>query len=109
MADENITWDEALKSDFVKLVEGEQKTIFIKDWTLKKVFKFDKECVEFATKVTEEDGEEVNKIYTTVSKPLQYTLGPILKDLNPEEGVKISIIKVGDKKNVKYSMKVVKK
>ena len=103
-----VGWDEAVTSgSFVTLTEDEPKTIFIKNWKLVKAEKFGKEQVELIADCTEEDGKEVEKSFTTTSNRLKKKLRAILEHEDKEKGVKISIIKIGEKFNTNYSTKKV--
>ena len=121
MADEEINWDEATKSgNFVDLKDGEMKQLTIKNWKLVEVDKFGKKQIEFVSEVVEEDGEKFpnviwngdkaddGKLFTTTSVRLKKKLRPILDGKNPSDIVSMSIMKVGDKFDIQYSVKEVK-
>lgn len=112
MAETTVTWDEAVSNtNFVTLEADEPKTIYIKDWKLvketKKLGDKEKEVVEFRSACIEEDGEKVEKQFTTVSNRLKKKLRDILEDMDPAIGCKLTIIKVGDKFQTQYSVKKV--
>lgn len=108
MTETKISWDDALTSgDYVSLQQDEPKTVFIKNWYFEKVDKFGKEQIELIAQCSEEDNESVDKKFTTTSNRLKKKLRPVLEGKDPKEGIKISIIMVGDKFNTQYSVKEV--
>ena len=109
MSEENITWDEATASDgFIKLEADKEKILLLKNFKLVKVDKFNKEQIEFQADVVEEDGKKVeDKLFTTSSKRLKSKLRPLFEDKKAEDQVKISILKVGDRFDTQYSVKVI--
>lgn len=110
MAEEiEVSWDEALSSgNWVSLEQDEAKVVTITEWKLVKLEKFGAETVELQAKAVEEDGEVVDKEFTTTSNRLKKKLKDILSDRKPEEKVKLSIMKVGEKFNTQYSVKEIK-
>jgi len=111
MAEEEITWDDAISSGkYVKLETEETKKIVITNWKLEEVEKFGNKQVEFMSEVIEEDGEEITgeRFFTSVSNRLKKKLRPILEGKKSGDEVKISIIKIGDKFNTNYSVKELK-
>lgn len=101
-----VSWDEATKSgDYISLEEGETKVIHIKEWKLVEIEKFDKKQVELQARCVEEDGEAVEKKFTTTSNRLKKKLRPLLEEADVSAGVKLSIVKVGDKFTTQYSVK----
>lgn len=112
MADK-ITWDDAINSgNFVKLEVGEPKQITITNWELvevEKEFNNKKETkVELQADVVMEDGEEVEKRFTTTSNRLKKGLRPILENREPTEEVKLNIVMVGESFQTQYSVKEAK-
>jgi len=102
---EDISWDDAIKaSGFVNLAVDEEKKITITNWKFEKVTKFNKDGVEFVADCKEEDGVVVDKKFTTMSSRMKKKLRPILENKKPEELVKLSIIKVGDKFDTQFSV-----
>lgn len=96
--DIDITWDEATSSSgFVKFEAEETKILKITNWKLEKIEKFNKEQIELVADVLEEDGETVEKKFTTTSNRLKKKLRPLLETKKPEETITISVLKVGDK------------
>ena len=103
-----VSWDEAVaNAGFVTFEEGTPKIIRIINWKLIKVDKFKKEQVEFQADCIEEDGEKVDKQFTTVSNRLKTKLRTLLEDKTQAVGAVISVIKVGDKFDTQYSVKLV--
>jgi len=110
MEETNVTWDEAITSgNYIKLETDETKIITLTNWQLNKVTKSfnneTKELVEFHCDVVEEDGKPVEKTFTTTSNRLKLKLKEVLQNTKPEDLVKISMIKVGEKFGVQYSVK----
>ena len=109
MAEENITWDDAISSGaFIKLKEGESKVLKITNWKLEKVDKFGAEQVELSADVLLEDGQQVEKEFSTTSNRLKSKLRPILEGKDKTGMITVSIIKVGDKFDTQYAVKEVK-
>lgn len=107
--EEIVSWDEALTSgNWIKLEQDETKVVKITNWKLVKLEKFGQEQVEFQSDVLEEDGKEVEKFFTTTSNRLKTKLKGVLVERKPTEEVKLSVLKVGDKFSVQYSIKEVK-
>ena len=105
-----VTWDEAISSGaWVNLEQDEAKTIVITNWRLVRLEKFGEQTVEFQADVLEEDGETVEKQFTTTSNRLKKKLKEVLSDKKNSEKIKLSIIKVGEKFNTQYSVKEIKK
>jgi len=106
MAEEEVNWENATKSgNFVSLKEDEEKTLTLTNWRLEEVEKFGKETIEFVADVLKEDGEDVEKKFTTSSLRLKKKLRPIFEKHEPSEIVTISILRVGDKFDTQYSVK----
>ena len=110
MAEENITWNDAISSSgFVRLEEDKEKVIIIRNWTFERVDKFGEEQIEFQADCIEEDGEKVEgKQFTTTSSRLKRKLRPIFEGKDNTIDIKISILKVGDKFDTQYSIKEIK-
>ena len=109
MTDEKVTWDDALTSSgFVKLETDEQKILVLTHYTLVEVDKFGDKQIEFQADCVEEDGEAVEKQFTTISNRLKKKLRPIFENKTSEDKVKLSILKIGDKYNTNYSIKELK-
>ena len=109
MAEEiEVTWDDAITSgSWISFDQDETKVIVVTDWKLVKLEKFGEQTVEFQSKVTEEDGEVVDKEFTTTSNRLKKKLKDILMTKLVTDKVKLSIMKVGEKFNTQYSVKEV--
>jgi hypothetical protein len=106
MAEEEVNWENATKSgNFVSLKEDEEKTLTLTNWRLEEVEKFGKETIEFVADVLKEDGEDVEKKFTTSSLRLKKKLRPVFEKHQPSEIVTISILRVGDKFDTQYSVK----
>ena len=107
-----INWGEATSSDkYVGFEEGENKELVIKDWKLEEVEKFGKKSIEFSAEVVEEDGKdktdlEEPKLLTTTSRRLKKALRPILEGRDPTQPVKVTVLKIGDKFDTQYSVKL---
>jgi hypothetical protein len=104
---EEIGWDEAITTGagFVQLETDKMKELFIKNWKFDRVEKFGKKDVEFLSECTEEDGQKVEKKFTTISNRLKSKLRPVLENKDASKGVRLSIIMVGEKFNTQYSVK----
>jgi len=110
MTSETIGWDDALKGSgkFIGFKTDEQKIIVVTNWRFEQNPKDAKVAAgEIALKadVVEEDGEAVEKILDISSNRLKRKLRPILEGKNPDQKVKISVLKVGDKFDTQYSVK----
>lgn len=106
MADE-ISWDEAVKSaGFVRLEQDENKEITVKNWRLEEVEKFGEKTIEFQADCIEEDGEKVDKQFTTTSNRLKKKLRPIFENKQSSDEVKISIMMVGEKFNTQFPIAI---
>ena len=109
MAEENVTWDDAISSGaYVKLVEGETKVLKMTNWKLEKVDKFGSEQVELSADVLMEDGEQVEKEFSTTSNRLKGKLRPILEGKDKTGIVEVSLIKIGTQFDTQYAVKEVK-
>ena len=107
---EEITWDEATKTDskFVKFEQDEPKILVMKNWKLVEVDKFGAKKIELQADVIEEDGEACEKVFENSSVRLKKKLRPILEEADSTKPVKVSIIMVGEKYKTEYSCKEVK-
>mgnify|MGYP004004903377 CR=1 FL=1 len=110
----SISWSEATASDrFVGFEEGENKELVIKEWKLEEVEKFGKKSVEFSAIVVEEDKKDMTyleepKLFTATSRRLKKALRPLLEDKDPKTPVRITVLKIGDKFDTQYSVKLLK-
>ena len=107
-----VSWDEAISGgNFVKLEAEETKLITIKNWKLvetEKEFSGKKETkIEFQSECIEEDGVKVDKIFNSSSNRLKTKLRAVLEGTNQSDELKLSIIMVGSKFSVQYSVKLV--
>lgn len=111
----SINWDDVLNSNFVKLEEGTPKTLVLVAWKVQDKFK-DKDGslkpgIEFT--VGEEDGVKLNlekpKTWTLTAQKALAQLKPIIEraEAAGKNSIKISVVKVGDKAETKYSIKEV--
>ena len=119
MAEENITWDDAIDSGkYVKFTQDPEdntgklflpKVIVITNWVFKNVDKFEKKQVEFVSDCVEEDGEKVEeKFFTATSTRMKTALRPILENKDNTDRVKISILKTGKAYDTQYFIKEIK-
>ena len=110
----SISWSEATASDrFVGFEENEDKVLVINNWKLEEVEKFGKKGIEFSAEVIEEDGKDLTgldepKLLTTTSRRLKKALRPLVENADPKTPLKIKVLKIGDKFDTKYSVKLVK-
>ena len=103
-------WDEATRSgNYVSFETDKEKILVLTNWKLIKTDKFGKDEVEFEADVVEEDGKAtVERKFSTTSTRLKKKLRPLLEEKNPQEDrVKISVLKVGERYDTQYSVKVV--
>ena len=112
MSEENISWDEATQSSgFVTIEVDKEKKLVLTNVKLEKKAadaKFGAGKVEFIADVVEEDGSIVSdKVFNTTSTRLKQKLRPIFENKKPEDKTKISILQVGEKFNVQYSVRLV--
>jgi len=115
MAEENITWDDAISSGnyvrFKKIdgsTEYENKVLTVTNWKLEEVDKFGEKQIELSMDVLKEDGNDVEKMFTTVSNRLKSKLRPILENRPVSDIVTVDILPVGEAFNRIYSVKEVK-
>ena len=114
MAEEEISWDEAVKSgEFVQLEEDTEKTLVLTKHRLVRRgndVAVAKGEVEFVAEVVTEDGETPpqERKFTTTSKRLKKKLRPIFENKKPEDQTTLTILRVGDKFDTQYSVKEVK-
>lgn len=105
MTEEQITWDEALdNNNYVRLEEDKQVTLLLTEWKLQRVEKFGEELVEFTSKVLEENGVPVDKLFSTTSNRLKSKLRPIFQNLQGQEKVRISILPIGSNFERQYGV-----
>ncbi len=112
MTENEITWDEATRSgNYVELVPDKEKILLLTNIKLEKKpsdAKIAPGEIELTADVLEEDGEEVKEVvFNTTSKRLKQKLRPILENAKPEDKIKVSILRVGDKFATQYSCKLV--
>lgn len=110
MTNDNIGWDDALKGSgkFVSLKSDESKVLVLTNWRFEENPKDSKVAagqIAFKADVTEEDGEPCEKTFDTASNRLKKKLRPIFEGKPATEKVKISILRVGDRFDVQYSVK----
>lgn len=109
MTKDEIGWDDALSSGkYVQLVADEEKKLIITNWRFEEVEKFKDKQIELQADCIEEDGETVEKEFTTTSNRLKKKLRPILEDKDNSEQVSISVMKVGEAFETQYSVKELK-
>lgn len=107
MTNEEIGWDEAITGGaYVKLVTDDPKVINIRNWKLVKTEKFGEEQVELQADCTEEDGQPCQKEFNTSSNRLKKKLRPLLEGKDPTEGIKLSIIMVGEKFDTQFPIAI---
>ena len=110
MTEENqeLTWDEAVNtSGFVQLENDMAKILVLQNVRLEKRPMDAKVAggeIELIADVVEEDGEVVEKKFTTTSKRLKQKLRPILEGKLPADKTKVSILRVGEKFNTQFSV-----
>lgn len=102
-------WDDATRvGNFVVLEQDTEKVLVITNWELQYIDKFDKEQIELTADVAEEDGKKVeDRKFSTTSSRLKKKLRPLLEGKDRTTRVKVSILKVGDKFDTQYSVKLV--
>lgn len=106
MSDE-ITWDDAIDSgNFITLESDKEKIMTIDGWDWNPVEKFQKKEIEFVGNVIEEDGKKVEKKFTTTSNRLKKKLRPLLEGKPKTDTFKLSVLKVGEKFDTQYSVKL---
>ena len=106
---ENISWDEATQNaGFVVIKPETEKVITLTNWRFEKKDMSSKIApgeIEFVADCIEDDGEAVEKVFSTTSKRLKAKLRPIFEDKDNTESVKITILRVGEQFNTQYSVK----
>lgn len=109
MTDESITWDDATKNtNYVALETDEEKIVVIQNWKFVQRpmdAPIAKGEIEFVADCIEEDGEKIEKQFTTTSKRLKLKLRPLLEDKDNTKPIKISILRIGAQFNIQYSIK----
>jgi len=103
-----INWEEMLGGNFIKLVNGEAKTMVLKSWQPQTAFKDDagnpKKGLVF--EVTEEDGTACEKSWTVTAIRALVKLRPILEKA-ADSPVKVSVVRVGEGKSTQYNVQEV--
>lgn len=104
-----ITWDDATaSSNFVTLTTEEEKKLVLTNWKLTRRPMDNKIApgkYEFIADCIEEDGDKVEKMFSTTSTRLKKKLQPIFEEADPTTKIKISVLRIGDQFSTQYSVK----
>ena len=102
---EKVDWDGIVGGNFIRLEDGQPKTMILTNW--KPSDKFDRPGVEF--EVMSEDGKDCNKIWTVTSVRALSQLKPICVKAENEgmDNIKVAVTKMGQGKETMYAVKEV--
>lgn len=99
-------WNKAVVGGKYIILENEiEKRIKIKGWYFREVESFGKKHLELIAEVVEEDGDAVEKLFTTTSIRLKSKLRPIMECADSSEVIGLSIVKIGEKYQTNYLVK----
>lgn len=99
-------WESGTQNDnFVKLEPDKEKRLVLQNCRLEEVDKFGKKSIEFQSDCIEEDGEAVEKQFTTTSMRLKKKLRPFCEGKLPADKIKVAILRVGESFQTQYSVK----
>lgn len=109
-----ITWDELkIGGNYLKFETGVRTKLQLKNWRLveregKKYDSDEKEMkIFFESDVVMQDDKEVDIILSTSSNPFLKAAKPIFMDKNPEEGIVVTVKKLGDRSTTTYDIEVI--
>ena len=112
-----INWDELLSGNYIKLTDGEPKTMVLTKWREQDKFKDDNGNLRkgITFDVTEEDGaickdndgQPKAKEWTVTAIRAMAKLRPIVEKAEKmnKDTIKISVVRVGEGKKTEYSIK----
>ena len=111
---EDINWDEILDGKFIKIVNGIPKKMLVGNWRSQTKFTDEKTGEVrkgIVLDVKQEDGkdlgpEEVKEWTVTAIRALT-KLKPILQNADPQIGVMINVVRVGEGRKTEYDIKKV--
>jgi len=110
--EQELTWDEATESPFVKIKTNIEKKLLIQNWELK-VSRFKdkkgKDQKEFTCDVFNEDGKKVSKTWNTTALGLKKELRELLEKRSPTETIQLSILKEEEGNKTKWTIREVSK
>jgi len=109
-----INWDEMLSSKFIKLTNGQTKSLVLTEWKEQAEFKKDDGTVKpgIIFNVLREDGKEIpqtedeKKSYTVTAIKAMVQLRPILEKAEAagKTAISVSIVRVGEGRKTQYSI-----